>query len=319
VEIASGLHRIEAPLGNRYVALYLVVGDTASLLVDTGVADSFDTALLPYLDRTGVAVDSIRYAVNTHADFDHVGGNRAVRTHFPNALLMCGESDRAMICDIDLMIRQRYGEFRDYHGFDETDDTKAFIRSTAASSPVDVGLSGGEAIDLGGRTVDVLHTPGHTWGHLSLYDRVTGSLMIGDAVLGESVLTAEGEPAFPPTYRYVDSYRATIRRMRSMHVDWLLTAHYPVYQGAAAGGFLDTSLAYTDRVEQVITQILSEADAPLTLLDLVAASRKLLGSWDEDSSVLLVYPILGHLEVLVQRGVVDQGRDEQTGRATFAT
>lgn len=318
MEIAPGLHRIEAPLGDRYVALYLVVGDRAALLVDTGTAESVETALIPYLDREGIPSELIRYVINTHADFDHIGSNRAVRTHLPNAALVCGEADRALINDLDLMIEERYGQFRGPHGLDETDETKAFIRSITATSPVDLGLRGGEAIDLGERTVEVLHTPGHTLGHLSVYDPATRSLIIGDAVLGESVLTAEGKPAFPPTYRYVDSYRATIRRMRSMALEWLLTAHYPVYQGTAADEFLDVSLAYTDRVEEVVTRTLREAGRPMTLLELVGSTHTLLGPWDTEPATQLVYPVLGHLEVLTQRGVITESRDEQSARATFA-
>lgn len=316
MEIARGLHRIEAPLGNRYAALYLVVGDTASLLVDTGVDDSLDRALLPYLDRISLRPNAIRYAVNTHADFDHIGGNAAVRAHLPAALLMCGEADRSLICDLDTMMRQRYGEFRADHDYDEPESVQEYIRSVTHTVPVDMGLRGGEVIDLGNRAVEILHVPGHTHGHLAVHDLMTDSVLVGDAVLGDSVLTAEGEPAFPPTYRYLDSYRETIHRLRELRSQLLLTAHYPVYEGPAGIEFLDLSLAYTHRVEQVITATLQDARAPMTLLDTVAASQTQLGPWDEQSAKLLVYPVLGHLEVLVQRGVVTLQRND-SGRVTF--
>jgi glyoxylase-like metal-dependent hydrolase (beta-lactamase superfamily II) len=318
LEIARGLHRIEAPLGNRYAALYLVVGDAASLLVDTGVDDSLDRVLLPYLECISLRPNAIRYAINTHADFDHVGGNRAVRAHLPAASLMCGEADRSLICDLDLMIRQRYGEFRDEHGYDEPESVQEYIRSVTHTVPVDVGLRGGEMIDLGNRTVEIVHVPGHTWGHLAVSDLATGSVLVGDAVLGDSVLTAEGAPAFPPTYRYLDSYRETIRRLHDLRPQRILTAHYPVYEGPAGIEFLDLSLEYTHRVEQVVTSTLRDAHAPMTLLEIVAASQSRLGPWDDQSAKLLVYPVLGHLEVLARHGVVAQRRDEQSGRATFA-
>jgi len=36
-EVAHGIHRVEAPLGDRYVCLYLLAGEEAALLVDTGL------------------------------------------------------------------------------------------------------------------------------------------------------------------------------------------------------------------------------------------------------------------------------------------
>jgi glyoxylase-like metal-dependent hydrolase (beta-lactamase superfamily II) len=315
VEVAAGIHRVQAPLGERYVALYVIVGDDAALLVDSGIADSVPGTLLPYLAGIGLDPARIRYAVGTHGDFDHVGGNAAVRAACPQATLMCGEDDRTLVNDVERIIADRYGEFAAEHGFDETDESRAYIRSVTHTAQVDVGLRGGERFDLGGRVVEILHTPGHSFGHLSVYDPATGAVMVGDAVLGSGVLTATGAPAFPPTYRSVDPYRATIARLASMHPTQVLTAHYPVYAGVAAGDFLAESLAYTDRVESVVLRALERAGTPLSLLQLIAATRADLGVWDEGPAQLLVYPLLGHLEALEQRGAVSRGHDG--GPATF--
>jgi glyoxylase-like metal-dependent hydrolase (beta-lactamase superfamily II) len=303
VELSPGLHRVEAPLGDRYVALYLVVGSEAVLLVDTGLDESILGTLEPYLRSVGIAPERIRYVVNTHADFDHTGGNAAIKLLVPDCVLMCGEDDRRLINDIDLMIGERYGEFG-IHGVVESEETNEFIRSAAKTVPVDIGLRGGERIDLGGRVVEILHTPGHSWGHVSVHDVMSNSLMIGDAVLFNTLLTADGHEAFPPTYRYVDTYRGTIRRLAAMSVAVLLTAHYPVYRGSEAADFFAESLAYTDRVESVLLDTLREAAKPLTLLEIVAASRERLGVWPAPVAEFLTYPLLGHIEALEQRGVI---------------
>jgi glyoxylase-like metal-dependent hydrolase (beta-lactamase superfamily II) len=315
VQVAAGIHRVQAPLGERYVALYLIIGDEAALLVDSGVADSVPGALLPYLRGIGLDPSRVRYAVGTHGDFDHIGGNAALRAACPQVTLMCGEDDRSLVNDVERMITDRYGEFAADHGFDETDESRAYIRSVTHTARVDVGLRGGERFDLGGRVVEILHTPGHSFGHLSVYDPATGAVMAGDAVLGSGVLTAAGGPAFPPTYRNVDPYRATIARLASLHPTQLLTAHYPVYAGAAAADFLAESLAYTDRVEAALLRALEQAGAPVSLLDLIARTRTDLGVWHPGPALLLVYPVLGHLEALEQRGTVTRGHDGST--ATF--
>ncbi len=311
MEISQGIHRIEAPLGDRFNALYLLVGSDASLLIDTGLAPDIEGTLLPYLDSIDHVPERIRYAINTHSDYDHMGGNAALRAAVPSVTLMCGELDRPMIEDLERMITLRYGEFAAEHGLDDTDETKAWIRENAEAAPVDIGITGGERLHLGGGWhVEVLHTPGHSLGSISVWDPRSQSLAIGDAVLWDAVLLADGAPAFPPTYRYLESYQATIERFQGMAIERLLTSHYPVYQGPAVSGFLDGSRAYIDRVDDVLLRALQD-DAPLRLADLTVRLGPDLGDWPDPASQYLCYPLLGHLERLERRGLVLRTRADR--------
>ena len=53
MELRPGLHRIQAPLGERFIAMYLLTGPDGALLFDTGVADSVPGTLAPYLRKIG--------------------------------------------------------------------------------------------------------------------------------------------------------------------------------------------------------------------------------------------------------------------------
>ena len=317
MEILPGVHRIECPIGRRYIAVYAIVGSAATLIVDTGFDQSLRDTVIPYFKQNALSLDAVRYAINTHSDYDHTGGNNAVRELMPNALICCGERDRPMIENLQLMIDDRYGEFAHDHGFDETLETKAFIRTAAFETRVDIGFSGNERIDLGDRAVEILHSPGHSWGHLSIWDERTGVVIIGDAVLGASVLYADGQPAFPPTYRFVEAYRATIRLLKGYRPTEVLTSHYPRYIGEGGIDFFDMSLAFTDLVERVSFETLRDADRPLTLLELIAQCHSLLGPWGEPEYTYLVYPVLGHLEVLESYKRISRSRNG-AGRVTWA-
>jgi len=307
MEIAQGIHRIVAPLGERFNALFLLVGSRASLLVDTGLDPDIEGTLLPYLDSIGHPRERLRFAINTHSDFDHTGGNRALRDAIPSILLMCGELDRPMVEDIERMINRRYGEFAADHGIDDAEETKAYIRSVAPGVPVDVGLTGGERLHLGdGWLVEVLHTAGHSWGSVSVWDPRSRALIVGDGVLWNAVLLASGEPAFPPTYRYLSTYQATIARMEGLDADWLLTSHYPVRQGAGVAEFLAESRTYTERVDAALAAELEAG--PRTLRELTERLGPGLGGWPEAASIYLAYPLLGHLERMVEFGRVTTGR-----------
>ena len=59
VEVAPGIHRIESPLGARFMAQYVLAGDARTLLFDTGMADTPTGVLRPYLESIGLGLEAI--------------------------------------------------------------------------------------------------------------------------------------------------------------------------------------------------------------------------------------------------------------------
>lgn len=308
MEIAPGLHRIECPIGNRFIAVHVIVGARMIAIIDTGFEDSVKDSVIPYIQGLGLDFNAVRFLILTHSDFDHSGGANIMRQYFPNVLVCAGERDRPMLESLDKMIDERYGEFAPDHDFDETSETKEFIKSVAKETQVDIGFTGGERIDLGGRVIEIVHSPGHSWGHLTILDEVNDLLIIGDAVLSNTVNTSDGSPAFPPTYRFVEAYRSTIRSLKARANRGILPAHYPSLFGAAATDFFDVSLAYTDLVEKVTLETVVAASAPISLLEIIETCHTRLGPWSSDVYNYLCYPVLGHLEVLESYKKVQSSR-----------
>lgn len=304
--LRPGIHRIQAPLGERFIAMYLLTGPAGALLFDTGVADSVPGTLLPSLEEIGFDLADLRWVISSHCDFDHTGGNAALAEVAPHVEFLAGRADVAMTEDVELLISGRYGEFADRDRFDDPPETTAEVRRSTGLVPVSRALDGGEMFDLGDRTIEVLAVPGHSPGHLALWDAANTTLLISDAVLGETVPTADGRAAFPPTYRDTVAYVDSIRRLRALDADLLLTAHYPVYEGAAVREFLDASLAYTERVDRVIADVLASGGA-LPSLELIRRAAADLGPWSEAAAEYLIFPVTGNLERLVQQGSVVAG------------
>ena len=316
MELSPGLHRIECPIGPRYVAIYAIVGSKYTLLVDTGFDDSIRTTVVNYFKEKKLSLDAVKYVINTHSDYDHTGGNKAVRELMPNALICAGERDRAMIENLNSMFSDRYNEFEKEHGFPESKEAKDFIMTVAFETNVDIGFAGNERIDLGGRYVEILHTPGHSWGHVSILDEKSGAIIIGDAVLGNSVLLADGQAAFPPTYRFVEAYRSTIRLLKGYKPSEILTSHYPRYVGQAGIDLLDLSLNYTDLIEQICLDTLKSAGKALTMMELIEISHDRMGVWVDPAYKYLAYPVLGHLEVLESYQKIERSKNS-AGLAQF--
>jgi glyoxylase-like metal-dependent hydrolase (beta-lactamase superfamily II) len=204
----------------------------------------------PYLGRAGLDPD---FVLISHADNDHVGGNRAFRGAHPDAVFACHELDRRWVESNEALVRENYSWHAAY-GFPPTDAAE-LLASMSGDSPVDVGLGGGETIRLAAdRVVEVLHLPGHTQGHIGLWDEHTQAAIIIDAVLAGGIYDRAGNKLIPPRYYDLPALRETIDRLEALRPELLLTAHYPVLDRAEALEWLATGRAFVDDVERVVRE-----------------------------------------------------------------
>jgi glyoxylase-like metal-dependent hydrolase (beta-lactamase superfamily II) len=305
MEVAPGIHRIEAPLADRIVCVYLLRGSRRTVLVDTGIASTPADAIVPGLAEAGVEPDQIDLVVVSHADIDHSGGNRAVQDLAPRALFLAHERDCALIEDVEVMLSDRYGELAATDGVDEPEAVKDWVRANSGDVPIDIRHTGEATLALGpGDEVALLHTPGHSLGHLTLWRESDRVAVAADAVLGEVLPTVDGGPALPPTYRYLADYERTIDRLAALEPALLLTSHFPVLRGADVQDFLARSRAFVQRVHEELRECLA-ASGTATFRHLIDELSPRLGSWPEAANDALRFPLAGHLERLIEAGDVD--------------
>ena len=136
--------------------MYLLIGSTRALLVDTG--DIADPKVVPLADTVmhllpGDGPTKLPLlVVHTHRHLDHRAGDEQF-THFSNA----------QVVGFDIDSVRRYYKFTDWPN----------------------GLA---QVDLGDRTLDVIPTPGHNETEVSFYDRSTGLLLTGDFLMPARLL-----------------------------------------------------------------------------------------------------------------------------------
>ncbi len=118
--------------------------------------------ILAEWEKTGLKLQAI---LNTHGHFDHAGGNRRLKeaTGVP---ILVHEEDAGMITRIGAQ-------------------SGLFGLRTEDSPPPDGHLVPGEEVDLGGLSLEILHTPGHTRGGVSLF--TPGLVFTGDTLFAGSV------------------------------------------------------------------------------------------------------------------------------------
>jgi len=131
-------------LGPLDVSAYVVIDGEEAMVVDApGGAEAF----VEYLRERGVAPTIL---VNTHGHADHIQGNAVLKEAWPDMTLAIGEADAPMLVHPMKNMSPLLG---------------AWIKSPEA----DRLLADGDTVAVGGAVFQVLATPGHSKGSVSLY------------------------------------------------------------------------------------------------------------------------------------------------------
>lgn len=276
MEVVPGIHRIESVLGPRPFSQYLLYGEKC-LLVDTGVAGTPEGVILPYLDSVGLHPSDLDFVHNTHADVDHFGGNNAIRDAAPGAVLCAHAADVAWIEERSRILQERYGWYAD-EDVDYPPEVKDWLRDAMGPDvPIDLRLVGGETFRLGpDLEVEVLHLPGHSPGHVGLWEPRSATAIITDAALSAGLLNMEGRIISPPPYFDVAAYEGTVTLLRSLSPRLLLTTHYGLMKEQEAERFLEESALFVKRARQAVLEALIE-NGELGLRGLLEATNPTLG------------------------------------------
>ena len=297
MQLYDRVHQVQSLFNGRNLFQYLFLG-VNTVLVDTGIAETPTKVIFPYMDGLGLPPGKLTATVTTHADLDHQGGNDSIKASSPHTLLACGEADRELVEDPRKLFDKRYNFLREDHevGFELHPHPDA-----GRLRRMDVTFSGGEKIRLTDDWhLDVLHVPGHSHGHLALYDPKNKTAFVGDAIHGRGCPKAQGGMAIPVTYYYVDIYLSTLHFFESLEINTLYSGHWPVMTGEEIRDFISESRQTVELFDRVIISNLQKVRAGLTLKELIDAVSNAVGEWPKDSWSLAMFPVNGHLERLEQ-------------------
>jgi len=152
------LHFFERPYPSANMVL---IRSSRPVLIDSGFGSDI-TLTEALLREAGVPPQALTLIANTHYHGDHVGGNHMLqqRYHLPVA---AHRWDIAMInqCDREVCSAE-------------------WLNQPIESYHVDIALSDGDEIDAGDVKLQVMHTLGHTLGHLAYYEPLEQVLICGD-------------------------------------------------------------------------------------------------------------------------------------------
>ncbi len=154
-------------------AIHFVVENGRAAIVDTGSNDS-----LPYvlsaLTELGLAPEAVDYVILTHVHLDHAGGAGLMMRHFPNARLVVHPRGARHMIDPSKLIAGATAVY----GAAEMRRLYGEILPVAAERVIEAPHE--TVIDLAGRELLCLDTPGHARHHISIVDRKSGNVFSGD-------------------------------------------------------------------------------------------------------------------------------------------
>ncbi len=217
-------------------------------------------------------------------------------------------ADVPWITDRERILRERYGWYV-AHGIGYPPETAAWLRDAMGPDvPIDVSLRGGEVIRLGPElAVHVLHLPGHSAGHLGLWEPRSRTAIVQDAVMARGLLDTEGNVIHPSPYFDAAAYEASARLLISLEPKRLLTAHYDPIEGTDVDRFLDDTLEFVRDARDVVEEIvLSERE--VTLARALELADPELGPFTSMPNEL-AGPLRAHLRELVAAGRAEQSPD----------
>ncbi len=217
--IAPGIWQMDTELGGwtELNAVFLIEG-RRPCLVETGPQRDAGR-VLDALARRGLDPSDLAYVVLSHIHLDHAGAVGEVAQQFPEAQVLCHPKGLRHLADPSRLVAaasQVYGEQMDslYGGMTPVDAD----RLQAAEDM--------QLLDLGGRRLTLVHSPGHAKHHIAVFDDTAGVLLVGDAVGVKVPGGGPLRPAMPPDDFDLELAISSLHRFSRLQPAQLVLTHF---------------------------------------------------------------------------------------------
>jgi glyoxylase-like metal-dependent hydrolase (beta-lactamase superfamily II) len=162
MEISKGVEMLQLDFEGSVIHPILIWDEETAVLIDTGFPGQYDD-LRSALEKIGMPISQLKAVILTHQDVDHIGC-------LPEILQECGTQVRIYAHELDKpYIEGQFPLLKDGH------------LEHPPKGKVDETVTDGQELPFCGG-IRVIHTPGHTPGHISLYLMRSKTLIAGDSM-----------------------------------------------------------------------------------------------------------------------------------------
>ncbi|MCD4532663.1 MBL fold metallo-hydrolase [Nocardioides sp. cx-169] len=311
--VADGIFRIPLPLpmdGLRAINVYVIETDDGLTLVDGGWAIPVARELLERcLKDVGYGFGDLRRFLVTHVHRDHFTMATVLGQELGIDVALGADEKPALdlLNNIEDLTRNPFVDVLVSAGAREV--AEQWVRMDDHREPPDMSiwaypgtwLEGDHEIPVGHRTLDAVHTPGHTPGHFVFADRAAGLLFAGDHVL--PTITPSIGFTMPATEQPLGDFMASLTKVRGLPDLTILPAHGPVAPSSHAR--VDELLEHHER--RLAESLALMGAATVTAHDVAQGlgwtrHETPFGELDVFSQGMAAMETKAHLELLVARG-----------------
>ncbi len=227
------------------------VGDT---LLDTGhpCPDSRDR-LIEALDGS---LSGIERVILTHPHIDHVGGSLTIAeiTNLPHTVFEGTDEILRGFDEYLVAARTEMAEFASGLSDGDPSADDEYFPTDLDYATDDVAIervvTAGDTVTVGPYDCRVIHTPGHSHQHMSLYHEPSGVMFSGD------IVSTNGHFMYGPVHWNIDEYRTGLQRIQACDPDLLVPGHGDPMTNPAER--VSDALEKVDRAERAVEQVVSE-------------------------------------------------------------
>ena len=315
-QVIDGIHWFKLPMSpdepNRdHINVYLIRGDNGYLLVDSGwnTDVSFNT-MHNHLVKAGISFGDISQIMVTHIHPDHYGmagrvkqlsGATIAMHHLEEELIesryihldgLLHETDQALVSNgipHDEMINLR----------DATVGMEKFIMPAYP----DIRLRDGDTVTTGEFTFRVVWTPGHSSGHICLYEPDKKILLSGDHILPRITpnISVHPQSIENPLGRYIDA----LKEVRLLDVELALPGHDEPFNNVTAR--IDTIIEH--HIQRNMEILIALQQETKNTYDIAQEITRGTGSkWSDLPAFhqrMAVFETRAHLEMMTSEGYLD--------------
>lgn len=220
-----GIHTIDTGfVRSRFDAAYLIVENGRGAFVDCGTNHSMPR-LLAALGDAGLVPADVDWLILTHVHLDHAGGAGELLARLPNAKLVVHPRGARHMIDPS----QLWAGASAVYGEQLMESSYGRLRPVPAERVVEA--NDGHGVDLAGRVLRCLDTPGHAKHHLTVHDAHSNTCFTGD-VFGLSYRefdTANGPfvlPTTTPVQFDPEALHVSIHRLVALQPAAMYLTHY---------------------------------------------------------------------------------------------
>jgi len=240
MEVVNGIHQIKVPFPKGLSGstnAYVIEGEKGNILIDSG----WDTPEALWAFREGLKAERLKFQdiktiVITHIHPDHYGlagkikqlcGARVAMHRVEAGLIDSRYKDSAELIE-------RVGDDLKCNGVPQGElldlkNASLWMREFVTFEQPDIMLDDGDSVGNGSFEIQVIRTPGHSLGHICLYEPRKKLLFSGDHILYETnpVVGCNPQSGDNP----LGDYLSSLQKIKDFKISFVLPGHGPVFNG----------------------------------------------------------------------------------------